>query len=150
MQVKFVAINNSYGGFPLNGVEREYESVEAFNKVMDELTNLNKEDIKNKFNGFHPLNCSNPVLYKINLADDEYYSIDEYDGMESLHIFKKGSITSTFEKVSDPGSNYADEDDDDYCLEEEWKLEAEEESICDDEQHHLDLLNEERENEEDN
>ena len=150
MQVKFVAINNSYGGFP-HEIEREYESVEAFNKVMDELTNLNKEDIKNKFNGFHPLNCSNPVLYKINLADDEYYSIDEYDGMESLHIFKKGSITSTFEKVSDPGSNYSDEDDDDdYCLEEEWKLEAEEESICDDEQHHLDLLNEERENEEDN
>ena len=149
MQVKFVAINNSYGGFP-HEIEREYESLEAFDKVMDELINLSEEDIKDKFYGFHPLNCSNPVLYKINLADDEYYSIDEYDGMESLHIFKKGSITSTFEKVSDPGSNYADEDDDDYCLEEEWKLEAEEESICDDEQHHLDLLNEERENEEDN
>ena len=147
MQVKFVAINNSYGGFP-HGIEREYESVKAFDKVMDELINLSEEDIKYKFYGSHPLICSNPVLYKINLADDEYYTIDEYDGMESLHIYKKGDITSTFEKVSEIKSNDTDEDDDDYWLE-EWEREAEKESICDDEQHHLDLLNEERENEED-
>jgi hypothetical protein len=99
MKVKFVVINDCYGGFPHEGVNREYKSPKAFKKAMKRLINLTKDEVLREFGGWHPLTSSNPVLYKIKLAKDEYYSIDEYDGMESLHIYKKGSIKSTVKKI---------------------------------------------------
>lgn len=94
MKKLFIVINECYGGFPVYGLKREYNSVEEFVETMRRLTNLTKDEITSKYGGWHPLTGSNPVLYEIELADDEAYEIDEYDGYESLHIFKKAEIQS--------------------------------------------------------
>lgn len=99
MTTKFVVINECYGGFP-NGMEREYNSIEEFENNLKRLENLTTKEVNRDHHGWHPLMCSNPVLYKIELADDEYYDIDEYDGMESLSFYKKGSINSQAIRVT--------------------------------------------------
>ena len=93
MTTKFVVINKCYGGFP-NDMEREYNSIEEFENNLKRLENLTAEEVSRDYNDWHPLMCSNPVLYEVELADDEYYDINEYDGMESLSFYKKGGIKS--------------------------------------------------------
>jgi len=94
MKKLFIVVNECYGGFPAYGLNRQYNSVKEFKDAMTKLVNLTSTEIATKYNGWHPLMCSNPVLYEIELADDEAYEIDEYDGYESLNIFKKAEIQS--------------------------------------------------------
>lgn len=94
MKKLFIVVNECHGGFPIYGLNREYKSVKAFKEAMAKLYSLTRREIDTKYNGWHPLLCSNPVLHVLHLADNEYYEIDEYDGYESLHIFKKGEIQS--------------------------------------------------------
>ena len=94
MKKLFIVINECYGGFPIYGLKREYNSVEEFVETMRRLINLTKDEITSKYGGWHPLTGSNPVLYEIDLADGEGYQIDEYDGYESLSIYKKAKTQS--------------------------------------------------------
>ena len=94
MKELFIVINECHGGFPIYGLSREYKSVKAFKEAMAKLYSLTNTEIATKYNGWHPLFCANPVLHVLHLADDEYYEIDEYDGYESLQLFKKAEIKS--------------------------------------------------------
>ena len=89
-----VAINKCYGGFPID-MNREYNSIQEYKDDLNRLQNITDEEISKKYQGIHPLECSSPILLEINLADDEYYSINEYDGMEAISFYKKGDIKST-------------------------------------------------------
>lgn len=92
--IKFVVINNCYGGFP-DDMKRQYNSIQEYKDDLNRLQSVTDDEVVEKYHGFHPLMCSNPVLYEINLADDEYFEIDEYDGMESISFHKTGDIKST-------------------------------------------------------
>lgn len=94
MKKLFVVVNECYGGFPIYGLNREYNSVKEFVETMRRLINLTRDEITSKFGGWHPLNGSNPVLYEVELADGEGYQIDEYDGYEYLRIYKKAKAQS--------------------------------------------------------
>lgn len=95
---KFVVVNECYGGFS-RAVEREYDSRKEFEMLIGFLTLLTKEQVEEKYVGYHPLEHSNPVLYELDLAEDEGYRIDEYDGFESLHIYKTAECTSVVKKL---------------------------------------------------
>lgn len=117
---KFVVVNECYGGFP-NGIDREYSSREEFEKTIGHIMLLTKEQIEKKYFGAHPLDCSDPVLYELDLAEGESYRIDEYDGFESLHIYKTAVCTSVVKRldscVSDIKS-WKDEQDKQYAEDE--------------------------------
>ena len=90
---KFIHINNCYGG-PCSALKREYDSPEEFQEDFNNLLNLSEQELSEKYYMFHPLLCSEPVLLEIELADDEVWDIDEYDGLESLTFRKKLNISS--------------------------------------------------------
>lgn len=92
--IKFIAINNCYGGFPTD-MNREYNSIQEYKNDLNKLQSVTDDEVATKYGGFHPLMCSAPILYEVNLADDEYYEINEYDGMEGISFYKKGDIKST-------------------------------------------------------
>ena len=118
---KFVVVNECYGGFPSRGVKREYDSREDFEKTIKDLILLTKEQVEEKHFGAHPLDCSYPVLYELDLAEDENYRIDEYDGLESLHIYKTAECTSVVKKLDSCVSdieNWKDEQDKKYAEDE--------------------------------
>lgn len=118
---KFVVVNECYGGFP-NGVEREYNSRKEFEMLIGFLALLTKEQVAEKYMGYHPLECSNPVLYELDLAEDEGYRIDEYDGFESLHIYKTAECTSVVQRLDSGVSaieNWKDKQDKEYAEDEQ-------------------------------
>ena len=90
---KFIHINNCYGG-PCSALKREYNSPEEFQEDLNNLLNLSEQELSEKYYMFHPLLYSEPVLLEIELADDEVWDIDEYDGLESLTFRKKLNISS--------------------------------------------------------
>ena len=77
MKKLLVAINNNYGGFPLE-LKREYNSLQEFEKDCLMAGNDAKA----------------VQLLAIELADDEYYVISEYDGWESIDFKKKKGCSS--------------------------------------------------------
>lgn len=99
MKTLYIHINNCYGGF-CSALEREYKSPEEFKKALDELKRLTPEQIKKDYNDFDPLECSRPILLRIELDESELYRIDEYDGMESLYFEKKGNTISRADLVT--------------------------------------------------
>lgn len=90
---KYIHINNCYGG-PCSALKREYDSPEEFQEDLNNLLNLSEQELSEKYYMFHPLLFSEPVLLEIELADDEVWDIDEYDGLESLTFRKKLNISS--------------------------------------------------------
>lgn len=72
-----VAINNNWGGFPCE-MKREYSSLKEF-----------EEDCKIAGDS-----ATDVQLLAIELADDEYYVIREYDGWESIEFKKKEGCKS--------------------------------------------------------
>ena len=90
---KYIHINNCYGG-PCSALKREYDSPEEFQEDLNNLLNLSEQELSEKYYMFHPLLYSEPVLLEIELADDEVWYIDEYDGLESLTFRKKLNISS--------------------------------------------------------
>lgn len=95
---KFVVVNECYGGFS-GGMEREYNSQKDFEKDLGFLMLLTKEQVEKDYDRYHPLQFAKPVLYELDLAEDEDYRIDEYDGYESLIIFKTAKLTSTYKRL---------------------------------------------------
>jgi hypothetical protein len=77
MKKLLVAINNNYGGFPFE-LKREYSSVKEFQKDCK----IAGDDAKAV------------QLLAIELADNEYYVISEYDGWENIHFKKKEGCSS--------------------------------------------------------
>lgn len=104
---KFVVVNECYGGFP-NGIDREYDSRKEFEKTIGHIMFLTKEEVEQKYMGCHPLDCSYPILYELDLAEGENYRIDEYDGFESLHIYKTAECTSVVERLDSCVSDIKD------------------------------------------
>ena len=98
---KFIHINNCYGG-ACSALKREYDSPEEFQKDFNNLLNLSEQELSEKYYMFHPLLYSEPVLLEIELADDEVWDIDEYDGLESLTFRKKLPINSLIIGRYDP------------------------------------------------
>ena len=98
---KFIHINNCYGG-PCTRLRREYESPEEFFKEVKTLKELSKEEVQKKYKGWQPPIFSNPILLGIELAEDEEYFIEEYDGLETLSFRKKLPIDSRIIKVYNP------------------------------------------------
>lgn len=98
MKTILVHINECYGGFCYH-MKREYSSIEEFNADLSMLQNLTKQEVMEKYYNRHPLDCSHPQLYKIELAEDEDYFVTEYDGYESISICKKAELTSNVERA---------------------------------------------------
>ena len=90
---KYIQINDCYGG-ACTILRREYESPEEFFKEVRTLKELSKEEVQEKYHGWHPLRFSKPTLLGIELAEDEEYVIEEYDGLETLSFRKKLPIDS--------------------------------------------------------
>ena len=98
---KYIQINDCYGG-ACTRLRREYESPEEFFKEVRTLKELSKEEVQKKYGGWHPLIGSNPILLGIELAEDEEYIIEEYDGLETLSFRKKLPIYSLIIERHDP------------------------------------------------
>ena len=98
---KYIHINNCYGG-PCTRLRREYDSPEEFQEDLNNLLNLSEQELSEKNYMFHPLLYSEPVLLGIELAEDEEYIIEEYDGLETLSFRKKLPIDSIIIEVHRP------------------------------------------------
>ena len=98
MKVLYVGVNSCYGGYP-QWLPREFSSSEEFYEKLDKLSNLSNEEVIGDYGGSHPLECSNPELIKLEIADDEDWVVDEYDGMESIYFKKVAEITSKYTTI---------------------------------------------------
>lgn len=99
MKTLYIHINNDYGG-ACRELHREYKSVDDFKADIARLKALTAEEVKRDYGSHHPLSLSEPELVEIQLADDETYRIDEYDGMERIEFYKLKPITSKFVKIT--------------------------------------------------
>ena len=77
---KYIHINSHYG-VTCDSIKREYESKEEFNSHIESLSE-------------NELVWCSPILVEIELAEDEEYYINDYDGSESIRFRKKGEIQS--------------------------------------------------------
>tara|TARA_R110000823_G_scaffold101592_1_gene218263 strand:+ start:134 stop:442 length:309 start_codon:yes stop_codon:yes gene_type:complete len=98
MPVLYVGVNSCYGGYS-QWLPREFSSPEEFYEKLDELSNLSNEEVLGNYGGDHPLMHSNPELIKLEIADDEDWVVDEYDGMESIYFKKVAKITSKYTTI---------------------------------------------------
>lgn len=100
MKTMYIHINNCYGG-PCTYLKRVWNSPNEFRNELRKLQALTPEQIQKDYGNWDPLQCSEPVLVKIELAEDEEYFIDDYDGLEHIDFRKKCGTTSTCSRPID-------------------------------------------------